>query len=367
VRLSYGLNAANVLKIIEENNYYPYGLKHNNYNMSEYVYNKTMQGTVNLVACSSCPTGYQNKFNGKSWETDLGLNIYAMDARQYDPAIGRWMVQDPVIHYNMSPYNAFDNNPVFWADPSGATVEQGLDQQGRQKFDSFGIYITPNERVDNGSGDNTSGNNFTGGGNTGQLLQGFDGITHWVDESDFESILTALDRQINTVYGKYNADNSSPDESSESVMKMINKVPLMKAFYTLFGGNFDINYSNTATGDGDGGESAITTTGNREGTGRPGILFFNSAFKTYRWLAHITYHEFGHVNDFLSGNFTKNYNLEFAKFRNRDIAADRAVSRSELYAYNWVAKNGGPGIYDDMANRNYDEYYRRVYGKNPKK
>lgn len=44
----------------------------------------------------------------------------AMDLRQYDPAIARWVVQDPVIHHNMSPYNAFDNNPVVFADPSGA-------------------------------------------------------------------------------------------------------------------------------------------------------------------------------------------------------------------------------------------------------
>ena len=29
-------------------------------------------------------------------------------------------MQDPVIHHNYSPYSAFDNNPVFWSDPSGA-------------------------------------------------------------------------------------------------------------------------------------------------------------------------------------------------------------------------------------------------------
>ena len=40
--------------------------------------------------------------------------------RDYDPAIARWTGVDPVIHYSQSPYNAFDGNPVFWADPSGA-------------------------------------------------------------------------------------------------------------------------------------------------------------------------------------------------------------------------------------------------------
>jgi hypothetical protein len=43
-----------------------------------------------------------------------------MDMRQYDPAIARWTSIDPVIHHSMSTYTAFDNNPVYWADPSGA-------------------------------------------------------------------------------------------------------------------------------------------------------------------------------------------------------------------------------------------------------
>ncbi|SFO39145.1 RHS repeat-associated core domain-containing protein [Paenimyroides ummariense] len=43
-----------------------------------------------------------------------------MDLRQLDPAIGRWLVQDPVVHHDYSPYSAFDNNPVYWSDPSGA-------------------------------------------------------------------------------------------------------------------------------------------------------------------------------------------------------------------------------------------------------
>ena len=46
-----------------------------------------------------------------------------MNLRMYDPALARWMVQDPVVHYTKSPYNAFDNNPVYFADPSGATNE----------------------------------------------------------------------------------------------------------------------------------------------------------------------------------------------------------------------------------------------------
>ncbi|CAL2093789.1 protein of unknown function [Tenacibaculum sp. 190524A02b] len=43
-----------------------------------------------------------------------------MDMRQYDPALARWTGIDPVTHHTMSTYAAFDNDPVFWVDPSGA-------------------------------------------------------------------------------------------------------------------------------------------------------------------------------------------------------------------------------------------------------
>lgn len=37
----------------------------------------------------------------------------------FHPTIARWTSQDPVKHYSFSTYSAFDNNPVYWSDPSG--------------------------------------------------------------------------------------------------------------------------------------------------------------------------------------------------------------------------------------------------------
>src|SRR5690606_28795119 len=59
-------------------------------------------------------------YNGIEYEEALELDMYEMNMRQYDPTVARWVAIDPVIHHSLSPYNAFDNNPVFWADPSGA-------------------------------------------------------------------------------------------------------------------------------------------------------------------------------------------------------------------------------------------------------
>src|SRR5690606_4807409 len=99
VRLSYAdcdgdgvINPAT--EILEENNYYPFGLKHDGYNQ----------------IANSCRSeaAEQYKLNGKEYEDSFGLNIYEMDLRQYDPAIGRWVVQDPVTHHDYSPYSALD-------------------------------------------------------------------------------------------------------------------------------------------------------------------------------------------------------------------------------------------------------------------
>lgn len=58
----------------------------------------------------------------KEWNENLGLNMYEMDMRQNDPAIVRWISIDPITHYSASPYNSFDNNPIFFAGSSGHTL-----------------------------------------------------------------------------------------------------------------------------------------------------------------------------------------------------------------------------------------------------
>src|SRR5690606_3800828 len=134
VRLSYTLDPrAGTLKIVDENHYYPFGLRHEihypssrnrDFRAAEGLGGGQVGDPVELVNVTE--TEYMYRYNGKEWQDELGLNMYAMDMRQYDPAIARWVVQDPVIHHSMSPYNSFDNNPVFWADPSGADSENNL-------------------------------------------------------------------------------------------------------------------------------------------------------------------------------------------------------------------------------------------------
>src|SRR5690554_4334152 len=89
-------------EIIEENNYYPFGLKHQGYN--------------NLPG-----DGYKYKFLNKEYEDSFGLNVTETDFRQYDAATGRFSVMDALSEMapNYTPYRYGFNNPVFWSDPSG--------------------------------------------------------------------------------------------------------------------------------------------------------------------------------------------------------------------------------------------------------
>jgi RHS repeat-associated protein len=143
VRLSYGRDpqAHNEIKILEENHYYPYGLKHTNYNANLNAYKKDNNDQVQLTGTGlSADLINKYKFNGMEYQDELGLNLYDMDMRDYDPAIGRWTGIDPVTHFDQSPYMGMNGNPVFWADPSGADGVGGWTSS-----QSFGTtYETPN-------------------------------------------------------------------------------------------------------------------------------------------------------------------------------------------------------------------------------
>ncbi|MBL1180482.1 MAG: hypothetical protein HND27_05185 [Bacteroidetes bacterium] len=61
---------------------------------------------------------YRYGFGGM--EQDKQTGSYTTYFRQYDPRIARWKSTDPVTQPWQSPYTAFDNNPIFYTDPSGA-------------------------------------------------------------------------------------------------------------------------------------------------------------------------------------------------------------------------------------------------------
>jgi RHS repeat-associated protein len=112
VRLSYDKNLA----IVEDNNYYPFGLKQKGYN-----------NTPNYSYGNAQAEKY--KYNGKELQDELGLNTYDYGARFYDPATGKWYSVDAMAekYSELSPYNYALNNPVIYVDPDGNEVEMCCD------------------------------------------------------------------------------------------------------------------------------------------------------------------------------------------------------------------------------------------------
>ena len=76
--------------------------------------------------CEDYDCNYRYGFNGieKDDEIKSGRgNSYSTTFRQYDPRLGRWLSLDPVKHHHYTPYSAFDDNPIYYIDPSGADGE----------------------------------------------------------------------------------------------------------------------------------------------------------------------------------------------------------------------------------------------------
>ncbi|WPO92150.1 DUF6443 domain-containing protein [Chryseobacterium sp. HR92] len=103
IRLSYYKNETGI-EILEESNYYPFGLKHGISNPS--VGNPS----------------YKYKYNGKELQE---TGMYDYGARMYMPDLGRWGVTDPLAEASRSftPYHYGNNNPIMFIDPDGRITE----------------------------------------------------------------------------------------------------------------------------------------------------------------------------------------------------------------------------------------------------
>lgn len=128
IRLSYAWDPQEeAVKVVEENHYYPFGLKHTRYNTGSkgFIYEEE---TEQMRLAQTPPGGEvmnKYKYNGKELQDELGLNWYDYGARNYDPAIGRWMNMDPLAEMSRrySPYTYALDNPVYFIDPDGMKAE----------------------------------------------------------------------------------------------------------------------------------------------------------------------------------------------------------------------------------------------------
>ncbi len=109
-------------EVIEEKNYYPFGLTHKGYNVN--------------VSSLGNSTAQKIGYNGKELNEELGLNWIDYGARNYQPDLGRWFGIDDLAegYYDYSPYNYAINNPTFFIDPDGNMLQFFGSKEALEEF-----------------------------------------------------------------------------------------------------------------------------------------------------------------------------------------------------------------------------------------
>lgn len=125
-RVSFDKNPSGGLaRLIQRDDYYPFGLTFNSY----------VSGTENKY-----------KYNGKEEQPETGWLDYGW--RQYDPALGRWFVIDPMadLSRRWSPYVYAYDNPIRFTDPDGMySTEEWKKDNGVTDDDLITVYQAPDE------------------------------------------------------------------------------------------------------------------------------------------------------------------------------------------------------------------------------
>ncbi|WP_375191191.1 RHS repeat-associated core domain-containing protein [Chryseobacterium sp.] len=199
IRLSYFNNGSGA-EVLEENNYYPFGMKHEAYNV--------LPGNP----------AYKYSYNGKELQTESGLYDYG--ARFYMADIGRWGVVDPLAEKTMDIYGYVWNNPIKFIDPDGQSGEPTLDKKNKT--------ITINQHLI-----------FYGGKATSKLS---------------DKIATGISSQWNGANGRVKVGGVEYKVKFKVTYETVSEVDAKK----MASGNTDIKNNFIRVEDGKNGESSFT-------------------------------------------------------------------------------------------------------------
>ena len=205
VRLSYAdVNANGTIQpaseILEENNYYPFGLKHKGYN--------------EIANSNRSEAAEKYKFGGKELNSELGLDLYDFGARNYDPALGRWLNPFSEKFISATPYNYTLNNPISNIDPDGRFTLEGLAAQNFVRDLQSQLATKDNDGDSTGVKRNNDGTYSVVGVN----LKDNDNGVYIVDSNGKWNKDSKLVGYTATLYSFYNDDDRSKVEMRNAVI-----------------------------------------------------------------------------------------------------------------------------------------------------
>jgi len=196
-RLSYTLDPeTNQVKILDENHYYPFGLKHGSYNaVRKDVKYKEQNASKKEVRQMSAPEQeYKYKYNSMELQDELSLNVYDYGARIYEPAAPHFWQMDPLAekYHSQSTYVYANNNPVFFVDINGMGVEDiYVDENGNylgtDGAETKNVRVVKKETWDNN------------GGQEGALTKSG---TEYLQKSENSTLLVGTDKYTQPGYQK---------------------------------------------------------------------------------------------------------------------------------------------------------------------
>lgn len=144
-------------------------------------------------------------------------------SRMYDPALGRWWQMDPLgeKHFDLTPYNFVNNNPIKYTDPDGRDYGLAINHETRTVTISATYYVQKGDETSTNSARSAAGTwNNQNGGYTYKVGKGENAVEYAVN-FDFKVV------EVDNPRGEFmndrsaNGDNKLTPDGSSNVYEVL--------------------------------------------------------------------------------------------------------------------------------------------------